>query len=405
MKQEQCHELIKDTKNLTKFASLKPRPVDIMSVTVKIVQNRRDLRKFVDFPNRLYKGNEFYVPGLFMDEMDTLDPKKNPAYEFSSAELYLAYKDGELVGRVAAIINTKANESWKHDEVRYGWFDFIDDKEVSGALIDAVVAYGKKHGMTSIAGPLGFTDFDPEGMLVEGYDQIGTFPLIYNYPYYVKHMEDMGFEKVVDWLEYKIFFTDEIPARIERVSRIVLEKYGVRVRKVTRREVRKEQIGRKIFDLINRTYCNLFDFTILTDKLVDKYVDTYLGLLDLEFVTIIEDREGKIVGMGITMPSIVHAMQKCRGRLFPFGWYHLLKSMYFKYEEAIELLLIAVEPEWMNRGLNALLIRDMIPRASKRGFVYAETNAELENNSNVQSQWSDFRTEQHKRRRVYGKKI
>lgn len=376
-----------------------------MSVSIKTVQSKKDLRKFVDFPNRLYEGNKYYVPSLFMDDMATLDPRKNPAFEFSIAELYLAYKDGKLAGRVAAIINSRANESWKHDEVRYGWFDFIDDKEVSAALIDAVIAFGKKHGMTSIAGPLGFTDFDAEGMLVEGYDQISTFPLIYNYPYYVKHMEDMGFSKVVDWLEYKIFFTEEIPPRIERISRIVEEKYGVHVRKVTRREVRKEQIGRKIFDLINRTYCNLFDFTILTDKLIDKYVDTYLGLLDLEFVTIIEDNDGKIIGMGITMPSIVHAMQKCRGKLFPFGWYHLLKSMYFKYEEAIELLLIAVDPEWMNKGLNALLIKDMIPRAAKRGFLYAETNAELEDNRNVQGQWADFRTEQHKRRRVYGKSI
>jgi GNAT superfamily N-acetyltransferase len=376
-----------------------------MSVTIRKVESSRDRRKFVKFPLELYKDCPYYNPGLYLDEIKTLTPSKNPSSEFCDSALFLAYKNDKIVGRVAAIINRRANEQWSHAEVRYGWLDFIDDREVSKALIDAVIEYGRQAGMNRIQGPLGFTDADSEGLVVEGFNQLPTFPLRYNHPYYMEHLEALGMTKVVDWLEFQITIPKEIPERLQKISDMVKERYNLHVRKVTRREVRREQIGRKIFDLINRTYCDLFDFTILPDKVIDHYVDIYLGLLDLKFITLIEDEGGKLIAFGITMPSIVRAVKKCNGYLFPFGWFHILKSMFFKYEENLELLLIAVDPEYRNKGVNAMLFCDFIPFAAKCGFKYAETNAELEDNQNVQSPWAMFEHKQHRRRRVYGKDI
>ena len=370
-----------------------------MAVILKQVLSRRDLRKFVDFPNRLYKGNPYFVPKLFTDEIATLDPKKNPAYDFSESRLYLAYKDGELAGRVAAIINHKANEKWNHKEMRFGWIDFIDDREVSAALIGKVIEYGREKGMDTVVGPLGFTDFDPEGMLVEGFDQLCTMALIYNHPYYPEHLEAMGFTKEIDWVEYKIFIPKQVPERIAQVARIVEERYDIHVRKITRKEVKKENMGQRIFGLINETYGHLYNFTPLPPALIDKYVNDYLGLLDLKYITLLE-RQGELVGYGIIMPSIVRALQKCRGKLFPFGWYHLLRSMYFKHEPNVEMLLVGVKPEY--RGGLAVLFNEFIPLANKAGFVYGETNAELETNNAVQNQWDgNFENEQKKRRRIY----
>lgn len=376
-----------------------------MPITIKKVENRKELNMFVDFPNTLYKGNPYYVPKIFSDEIETLDPKKNPAYEFSEAALYLAYKDGKLAGRVAAIVNNRANEKWNHKEVRFGWIDFIDDREVSRALIDKVIEFGKERGMDQITGPLGFTDFDPEGMLVEGYDKLCTLALIYNYPYYPEHLEAMGFTKAVDWLEFKINVPDQVPERISRISNIVSAKYGFKVRKVTRSEVRKEGLGQKIFDAINECYGELFDFTPLTPKLINKYVDAYLGIINMDFVTVIVDSNNELVAVGITMPSITKALQKCRGKLFPFGWYHILKSMYKASEGSVELLLIAVLPEYRNQGLMAMILNDLVPIYIKHGIKFGESNAELETNTKVQDTWKSFPTEQHKRRRAYTKSI
>lgn len=376
-----------------------------MPITIKKVENRKELNMFVDFPNTLYKGNPYYVPKIFSDEIATLDPKKNPAYEFSEAALYLAYKDGKLAGRVAAIVNNRANEKWNHKEVRFGWIDFIDDREVSRALIDKVIEFGKERGMDQITGPLGFTDFDPEGMLIEGYDKLSTLALIYNYPYYPEHLEAMGFTKAVDWLEFKINVPDQVPERISRISNIVSAKYGFKVRKVTRSEVRKEGLGQKIFDAINECYGELFDFTPLTPKLINKYVDAYLGIINMDFVTVIVDSNNELVAVGITMPSITKALQKCRGKLFPFGWYHILKSMYKASEGCVELLLIAVLPEYRNQGLMAMILNDLVPIYIKHGIKFGESNAELETNTKVQDTWKSFPTEQHKKRRAYTKSI
>lgn len=376
-----------------------------MSLKIIQVKSRKELRDFVDFPNKLYKGVPYYVPKLRIDEISTLDPAKNPAYEFSEAALYLAYKDGFLVGRVAAIVNHKSNAKWGHKEVRFGWIDYIDDRSVSEALINKVIEFGKERGMERIVGPLGFTDFDPEGMLVEGFDQMCTMVLIYNYPYYPEHLEALGFTKEADWLEYKLFIPEKVPERIEKLARIVPAKSGVRIRKVTKREIRKEGMGHKIFQLVNETYGDLYNYTPLPEKLIDKYVDSYLGVVDLKYVTLVEDERKNVLAFGISMPSITQALKKCGGRLFPFGWFHILKSLYIKHEEGVELLLVGVKAEYRNKGLLAMIYNDLIPLYIKGGFKYGESNAELETNIQVQSPWDNFKYEQKKRRRVVGKDI
>ena len=376
-----------------------------MSLVVKTVESKADLKTFVKFPLSLYRNCPYYVPGIFSDEMNTLDPAKNPMGKYSKSRKFLAYKDGIVVGRVIAIINEIANRDWKHAEVRFGWMDFVDDKEVSRALMDAVIAFGKENGMTTVTGPLGFTDFDNEGCVVEGFDDISSFALKYNYPYYKEHFEAMGFEKANDWLELRIFVPDTVPDKVVRASRMLQERYGLHIRKITRRDIRKEHYGQKVFDLINRTYCDLYDFTVLPPEVIDSYIDTYLGLLDLKFITLVEDPAGKLVAVALTMPSIAHAVQKGRGYLFPFGWWHLLKSMYFKYEDALELLMIAVEPEYRNKGVHALLFNEIIPNLQKGGFKYGESNAEMEDNSSVQNIWHAYEKEFKRRRRVYSKEI
>ena len=376
-----------------------------MSVTVVPVQTCRQLRAFVKFPLELYKDCPYYVPTLYLDEMATLDPEKNPMGKYAKTQKFLAYKDGKLVGRVIAIINEIANKSWNHAEVRFGWMDFVDDKEVSRALLEAVIAFGREHGMTQVSGPLGFTDFDSEGCVVEGFDDISSFALKYNYPYYKDHFEALGLSKINDWLEYRIFTPKQVPEKVSKAAQLVQERYNLHIRKITKKEIRKENYGQKIFDLVNRTYCELFDFTVLPPEVVDSYVNTYLGLLDLKFVTLVEDAEGKLIACSITMPSIAKAVQKGRGYLFPFGWWHLLKSMYWKYEEALELMIIAVDPEYRNRGVHAMLFNEIIPTILKCGFKYGESNAEMETNNANQNVWNIYEKEFKRRRRVYAKSI
>lgn len=376
-----------------------------MSVFIKTVESAKELREFVKFPLRLYKDCPYYVPNLYLDELTALNPDKNPMGKYSKSKKFLAYKDGKIVGRVMAIINEIANRNWNHAEVRFGWIDFIDDKEVSKALIEAVIAFGRENGMNQISGPLGFTDFDNEGCVVEGFDDISSFMLKYNYPYYGEHFEALGMGKINDWMEYRIYVPDEVPEKIVRASALISERYGLKIRKITKREVKKEKYGQKIFDLVNRTYCELFDFTVLPPEVIDSYVDTYLGLLDLKYVTLIEDKDGKLVALAVSMPSLAHAVHKCRGYLFPFGWWHVIKSMYIKHEEALELMLIAVDPEYRNRGVHAMLFNELIPAIKEGGFKYGESNAEMESNNKVQNLWNDYRREFKRRRRVFSKEI
>lgn len=376
-----------------------------MAITIKTVSTRKELKTFVRFANRLYKGNKYYVPSMPLDDLNTLDKSVNGAFEFCEAEYFLAYKDEKLVGRVAAIINNKANEAWNVNQVRFGWFDFIDDIEVSKALLDAVIQFGKEHGKTQIVGPLGFTDFDPEGMLVEGFDRISTMALIYNHPYYPEHMKQLGYQKETGWVEYRLTLPDEVPERHAQVADFVMKRYGLKIVKKTKRQVNKEKYGQKIFSLINETYCNLYGFSLLSEKQIDQFVDTYLGVIDMDMLTFVEDSEGNLIAAAITMPSIAQALQKCGGEIFPTGWYHLLKTMYWKRPDTLELLLIGVKPEWQGRGVNSLIFVDLLKRYRDMGFKYAETNANLEDNTKVQAMWTVFEKEQHKKRWVFGKEI
>lgn len=376
-----------------------------MSVVVKTVESKADLKTFVKFPLQLYKNCPYYVPNLYADEMVALDSQKNAMGKYSLSRKFLAYKDGKVVGRIAAIINQIANKDWAHAEVRFGWVDFIDDKEVSKALVDAVIAFGRENGMTTIAGPLGFTDFDNEGCVVEGFDDISSFMLKYNYPYYGAHFEALGMEKINDWLEYRVYVPEQVPEKVVKAAQLVSERYNLHIRKISKKEVRKENYGRKLFDLVNRTYCQLFDFTVLPPEVIDQYVDTFLGVLDMKYITLVEDAEGKLVAMALTMPSIAHAVKKANGYLFPLGWWHIFKSMYIKHEEALELMLIAVDPDYRNRGVHAMLFNELIPNLIEGGFKYGESNAEMETNSSVQNIWNIYQKDFKRRRRVFGKTI
>jgi len=376
-----------------------------MSVTIKAVSSKSEMKTFVRFANRLYKGNRFYVPSMPLDDLNTLDKNKNGAFEFCEAEYYLAYKDGNVAGRVAAIINHKANESWKVKQVRFGWFDFIDDIEVSEALLNAVIAFGQAHGMTQIAGPLGFTDFDPEGMLVEGFDRLSTMALIYNHPYYPEHMKKLGYYKETGWVEYRITIPDQMPEKHVRYAEIIRERYKLTVRKLSRRQIRKERYGHKLFQLINETYCVLYGYSLLSEKQIDQYVDMYLSIVDTKMLTFIENEKGELVAAGISIPSLSEALQKCNGVIVPFGWWHLLKAMYWKKPDTLDLLLIGIRPDYQSKGLNSLVFVDLFENYKKLGFKYAETNANLETNVKVQAMWAPFEKILHKRRWVFAKDI
>ena len=376
-----------------------------MAIQIKTVESKRDLKNFVRFANRLYKGNSYYVPVMPQDDMTVFDRSRNGAFEFCEAELFLAYKEDKIVGRVAAIINNKANKAWNVNQVRFGWIDFVDDIEVSAALLDKVAQWGAERGMNSIVGPLGFTDFDPEGMLVEGFDQLGTMSMIYNHEYYHKHLEKLGYVKETDWLEYRITIPDSLPERHVKLANLILERNNLRIVKKTRREINREKYGHKLFRLINETYCNLYGYSLLSERQIDNYVDQYLGLLDLRMVSFIENSEGELIAAGVSMPSLSDALQKCGGEIFPIGWWYLLKNMYLKKPDTLDLLLVGVKPEYQNKGVTTLLFMDLFSNFKKMGFKYAETSAELETNTKVHQMWSGFNKIQHKRRRVYGKEL
>ena len=376
-----------------------------MSVQIKVVETKKDFKTFARFANKLYKGNRYYVPSMPLDDLATFDKTKNAAFEFSEAEFYLAYKEGNLVGRVAAIINHKANEAWKVKQVRFGWIDFIDDMEVSAALLDAVTAFGKARGMEQIVGPLGFTDFDPEGMLVEGFDRLSTMALIYNHPYYPEHMIKHGYYKETGWVEYRITIPETVSQRHSDIADAVQERYGLVIRKLSRRQIKKENYGRKLFQLINQTYCVLYGYSLLSEKQIDQYVDLYLSLVDTKMLCFVEDQKGDLIAAGITIPSLSEALQKCNGEIFPFGWWHVLKAMFIKKPDTLDLLLIGVRPDYQNRGVNALICKNLIETYRGMGFKYAETNANLESNEKIQAMWKPFEKEQHKRRWVFGKEL
>lgn len=379
------------------------------SIQIKRVETKKDLKRFIEFHYDLYKGNPYDVPNLYSDEVNTLSKDKNAAFDFCEAEYYLALKEGKIVGRVAAIINHKANEKWKKKDVRFGWIDFIDDIEVSRALFEAVEEYGRKKGMDDIVGPLGFTDMDPEGMLTWGFDKLGTMATIYNYEYYPQHMEKLGgWKKDNDYVEYYLVVPEKSPEKYTKIAEMVEKRYNLHVRKLTKKDIFQGGYGKKLFDLINLTYSDLYGFSELTDRQIDQYVKMYFPLADLNLVTVIEDgnKDNQLAGLGITIPSLSHALQKCRrGRLFPFGWWHLLRAIKFHKTDGVDLLLMGFLPEYRSKGANALLFADLIPRYVNYGFKWGETQVEMESNEGVQSQWGPLDPINHKKRRCYRRSL
>lgn len=379
------------------------------SVQIKRVETKKDLKAFIECHYDLYEGNQYDAPNLYSDEFKTLSKDKNAAFDFCEAEYFLALKEGKVVGRVAAIINNKANEKWDKKDVRFGWIDFIDDIEVSKALLKAVEDYGREKGMTSVVGPLGFTDMDPEGMLTWGFDQLGTMATIYNYDYYPKHMEKLGgWEKDNDYVEYRLDVPETAPEKYTKIAEMVEKRYNLHARKLTKKEIFEGGYGKKLFDLINVTYSHLYGFSELSERQIDQYVKMYFPLADLDLITVVEDgnKDNQLVGLAITIPSLTRALQKChRGRLFPFGWWHLLRAIKFHKTEVVDLLLIGVLPEYRSKGANSLVFADLIPRYVKYGFKWGETHVEMETNESVQSQWGPLDPTMHKKRRCYRKVI
>lgn len=376
-----------------------------MAVTIKqISTSKSDLIKFTKFSIDLYKDNAYFVPPLVLDDVDTLSPSKNPAFDFCEGAYFMAYRDGKPVGRIAGIINKQVNERTNTKTVRFGFVDFIDDAEVVDALFDAVIKWGKAKGLDTITGPLGFTDMDPEGMLIDGYDQVGTMATIYNYPYYPAHMERMGFEKEADWVEFKVYVPEAVPDKFQRVADIISKRTGVHNIHPKSKKALVARYGHDIFNLINRAYDQLYGYSPLTQRQIEHYLKMYIPIVRLDELSLIVDKDEKLVGVGLCMPSLSEALIKSRGKLFPTGWYHLLKALKCR-NKVVDLLLVAVEPEYQSKGVNALLFTDLVPSFIKHGYEYAESNPELETNQKVQSQWQYFNNECHKRRRSFTKKI
>lgn len=375
-------------------------PVSVIPVTTK-----REMKQFICFNYKLYKGSPYAVPELYSDVRDTLDPEKNAAFEFCEAQPFIALRGGEVVGRIVAIINHKANATWNKKAVRFGWVDFIDDAEVADALFATVEQWGRDRGMTEVHGPLGFTDFDPEGMLVEGFDRISTMATIYNYPYYPVHMERMGYVKDIDWVEYLLTAPEALPEKHARITRIVKEKFGLRVVKYTSHAKLARERGTAIFELLNEAYAHLYGYSALSPKQIQQYIDMYLPLLDLRLVPLIVDKEDHLIGFGVLLPSLAQAFQKARGYMLPFGWWHLIKALKWNRTQTTEMLLVAVKPEYQGKGAVALIFDDIIPVHHKLGYKWSESNPELESNNKVQAQWDYFERENHKRRRAYVKQL
>lgn len=376
-----------------------------MAVEIReITPTKSNLKKYTKFGIDLYKGNDYYVPPLIMDDVETLSPDKNPAFDYCKAKSWMAYRDGKPVGRITGIINTVVNERTGKRDLRFGFLDFIDDKEVVDALFDALAEWGRSQGLTSMVGPMGFSDMDHEGMLTEGFEELGTMATIYNYPYYPQHMERMGFHKDAEWVEYRMTVPDKIPEKMLRVAEIMKKKYGVRTIKYTSAKKIKEEYGMALFELINEAYDQLYGYSPLSQRQIEYYIDIYLPILRLENVCLIVDSNDKLIGVGISIPSMSRALQKGRGRLLPTGWIHLLKAMYM-HNDVVDLLLVAIKPEYQSKGVNALLFADLLPVYIKNGYRWAESNPELADNEKVQLQWQYFERRQHRRRAAFRKDI
>lgn len=375
-------------------------------IIIKTVDTKEGMNDFIQFPNLLYADSPYFVPDLDIDVRTTFNSKKNRGLEFSEIQAFVAFnQEGKLLGRIAGIINHRANEKWKTKNVRFGFFDFVDDIKVSSALLEAVAEWGKKRGMEYIQGPMGITDFDKEGMLIEDFNQMGSMNTIYNYPYYPDHMEKLGYEKEVDWIQVRIDIPKETPEKYARVARLSKEMFNLKVTKINNKDITRRGYGHKIFHLLNQSYSPIFGFTEFTDKQIDDFVKQYLGLVDKRLVSVVENEENEIVGVAISMCSLSNALRKAKGKLFPFGWLHLLKALKWKPDNHADLLLIAVRPDYQMLGVNAIFFDDLIPVYNKQGIEWAETGPQLEDNVRELTQWKPLNPIYTKRRRCYKKKI
>lgn len=377
-----------------------------MGYTIKEVNSKKTINDFVLLPSFIYKDNPCYIPDLEGDVRDFFNTKKNPDAQTSELQAFVAYdNDGRPVGRIAGIINHKANDTWKSKNVRFGMIEFIDDMEVSSALLQAVAQWGKDRGMNKIQGPLGVTDFDKEGMLLEDFDKEGSMVSIYNPEYYPKHMEKLGFGKEADWIHVRFDIPKSLPPRYERTAKLVGEMYGLHIRHLSRRDLLHRGYGARMFALLNKAYRPLFGFSELSEESQKKFLHQYLPIADLRMIPTVEDQDGRMVGVGVTIGSLSHALRKSKGRLFPLGWFHLLKAIKFKHEDKVEMLLIAIDPEYQGMGVNALIFNELIQVYNKLGYKWAETGPMLEDNLKVLSQWKGLSPTFYKRRRCFCKEI
>jgi len=369
-----------------------------MEIKIKQVTSRSDLKKFIGFPYKHFARNKYWCPPLRFDEFNTLSRDKNPAFDFCDAEYWLAYQDGKIVGRIAGIINHKANERWNEKLVRFGWIDFIDDPEVSKRLVDTVKEWGRAKGMNGIHGPLGFSDMDNEGMLIQGFDEAATLASIYNYPYYPEHMEKLGFHKAADWVQYIFDIPQTIPDKVERMSQLVMEKYKLKVIRATKA---KELLpyAQKMFTTLNESFDELYGFTKLSQKQMDMYTKTYFGFIKPAFVSFVVDQQDDVVGFGISMPSLTKALQKSNGKLFPFGFIHILLAM--RKNDTIDMYLNGVRPDYHGKGVNALYYNEMHKAYIKYHVKKAVTNPQLEENAKALTIWKNFNGRQHLKRRCW----
>lgn len=376
-----------------------------MALEIKEITTRKELKQFIEFTNTLYRESEYYCPPLFFDEVNCFDKEKNPALEVCDYKLWMAFRDGKAVGRIAGIVNYKANEKWGYKNARFGWFDFIDDLEVSKALLDTVAAWGKEKGMTAINGPVGFTDFDHQGLLLEGYDYLAPMASLYNFPYYVKHFDAYGLTKDADWIEIQVYPPTCCPERLNRIAEIVKERSHVRVDKVKNARELVRKYGIEYMDVIDIAYQKLYNFQPMTIKQKNYYKDMYFPILNFDFVTLVVNDKDEVVGVGVGMPDISEALRKCGGHLFPFGWYHVLKALKAKQMDAFNFLLIAVRPDYQDKGINALFFQDQIPYINKYKIKRLETTAILETNTKNIANFTQFDHKMHKHRRAYIKQI
>ena len=376
-----------------------------MSVNIVKVENKRQLKNFIEFGYSLYKNNPYYVPELYGDVMNTLRKDRNSAFEFCEADYFLAYRDGKIVGRIAVIINSRANEKWNTKAARFGWVDFIDDNEVVDALFATAEKWARERGMNELQGPLGFTDFDPEGMLIEGFDRLGTMATIYNYPYYPEHMKRLGYIKDVDWIEYLMFVPEKNWDKAVRVSAIVQRKYNLRYVETKSRAELARKYGKAVFELLNESYSELYGFVALSEKQIDQFIKLYLPFVDLRLISLVIDQDDNLVAVGISIYSLAEALRKAKGKLLPFGWWHLLKALFIKPPKRLDFLLVAVKPEYQSKGVFAMLFSKLLGNFIDMKLVDVESNPELEDNKKMLSQWDDFDKDQHKRRRAFKKNI